>query len=95
MGIKFSNYFSEEIDSIIQFIDSINNYGAGLRWFLKFEEFLKKQLQFPNTHPICNNIAFKKYNLCCIFYNDWTIAFQYNESQVLLVAIFHKSNIVD
>ena len=44
MEIKFSNYFSDEIDSIIQFIDSVNNIGAGFRWFLKFEDFLKKEL---------------------------------------------------
>ena len=95
MEIKFSNYFSYEIDSIIQFIDSVNNIGAGFRWFLKFEDFLKKELQFPSTHPICKNQTFSKYNLSCLFFNDWTIAFQYNESEVLLVAIVHKSNIVD
>ncbi len=95
MEIKFSAYFSEEINHIISFIEGTNTFDAGERWFLKFEQFLYKNLSLPEVHPICNNFVFKKYYLRCLFYNDWTIAFKIETDYVLLVSIIHKSNIID
>lgn len=95
MNLIFTTHFSEEIENIISFIDNTNTKGSGWRWYEKFEAFLIEELAFPDTHAICKNLAFRKFNLRCIFYKDWTIAYKMDETNVLLVAIIHKSNIVD
>ena len=95
MNLVFTTQFSEEIENVIQFIENINTAGSGWRWFEKLEAFLVEQLAFPETHSRCKNAAFHKYQLRCLFYHDWTIAYTYDETSILLVAFLHNSNIID
>ncbi|MCY7309409.1 MAG: hypothetical protein LH619_01405 [Chitinophagaceae bacterium] len=79
------NYTMDALASLIQlvnFIESKNTPGAGLRWLDKYEAFLTKQLFNPNQIKLCHNQTFNKLNLRCINYNDWVIAFSVQETSV-------------
>ena len=92
------NYTVDALASLIQlvnFIESKNTPGAGLRWLGRYEAFLQKQLYNSNHSRPCNNQTFRKLNLYCINYNDWLIAFSLQTNAVLIEAVLHKSRITD
>ncbi len=98
MDIRQINYTTDAFSSLIQlinYIESSNTQGAGLRWLHRFELFLKKKLQAPLQIKLCNNAAFAQLNLRCIYFNDWVIAFSAEENIVLIEALLHKSRISD
>jgi hypothetical protein len=52
------NYTADAFSSLIQlvnFIESKNTFGAGLRWLKRFEMFLEKKLHTPEQIKLCNN----------------------------------------
>lgn len=83
------------LSSLINFIESKNTEGAGLRWLEQYENYLKKALNNIQRTRLCNNKTFNKLNLRCIYYNDWLIAFSIQEKFILIEAILHKSRITD
>jgi hypothetical protein len=92
------NYTTDAFTALVQlinFIETKNTAGAGLRWFTRYEIFLQKSLLNPAQIKICNNDTFKKFGLRCINYNDWVIAFSTHEQFILIEAVLHKSRIVD
>jgi hypothetical protein len=92
------NYTTDAFTSLLQlvnFIESKNTIGAGLRWLSRYEIFLKRSLQNPLLIKICNNQTFKKLKLRCLNYKDWTIAFSIHDKSVLIEALLHKSRISD
>ena len=95
MKIEFSNDFSAEVLNVINYIDNIHTNEAGLRWYIKFKEFLNESLKFPLTYSNSINNVFNELGLKCLFYNDWTIGFRIHSNAVQLIALIHKSNIVD
>jgi hypothetical protein len=92
------NYTTDAFASLVQlinFIESKNTIGAGLRWLERYELFLHKSLFNPSLVKICHNQTFKKLKLHCLNYKDWTIAFSIHEKYVLIEAMLHKSRITD
>ena len=79
----------------MNFIESKNTAGAGLRWLERYELFLQSAFINPEKIRHCNNHAFHKLNLRCIYFNDWVIAFSIFENFILIEAILHKSRISD
>ena len=66
------NYTTDAFSSLIQlinYIESVNTQGAGLRWLKRFEFFLEKKLHNPLKIRLCNNAAFSNLNLRCIYFN--------------------------
>lgn len=92
------NYTTDAFTALVQlinFIETKNTAGAGLRWLGRYEAFLQKSLHYPSKVKICYNETFKRLNLRCLNYNDWTIAFSIHESYILIEALLHKSRISD
>jgi hypothetical protein len=92
------DYTTEAFASLIQlvnYIESKNTLGAGLRWLKRFETFLIKKLHTPSQIKLCNNETFYQLNLHCIYFNEWVIAFSIQEDSVLIEAVLHKSRITD
>ncbi len=92
------DYTVEAFTSLIQlvnYIESKNTQGAGLRWLKRYETFIKKKLEFPQQIKLCNNQTFYMLKLRCIIYNEWIIAFSIYEDAVLIEAFLHKSRISD
>ena len=92
------DYTAEAFSSLIQlvnYIESTNTRGAGLRWLNRYELFLKMKLRAPERIKLCNNYTFDKLKLHCIYFNDWVIAFSISEKSVLIEALLHKSRISD
>lgn len=92
------NYTANAFSSLIQlvnYIESTNTEGAGLRWLNRYELFLKNKLDKPETIKICYNLTFSKLKLHCIYFNDWVIAFSVHKSSILIEALLHKSRISD
>jgi hypothetical protein len=92
------NYTTEAFASLIQlvnYIESKNTQGAGLRWLKRFEVFLTKKLHTPSQIKFCNNETFYQLHLRCIYFNEWVIAFSIHEDAVLIEALLHKSRIAD
>lgn len=70
------NYTADAYASLLQlvnFIETTNTKGAGLRWLDRYEVFLQKTLFNPIQVKICHNLTFKKLNLRCINYNDLNV----------------------
>jgi len=95
MEINYTLDAFSSLTQLVNFIESKNTLGAGLRWLSKFETFLNNS--FHSSHKIkkCNNLTFNKLELHCIYFNEWLIAFSINENVVLIEALLHKSRIVD
>lgn len=92
------NYTSDALASLIQlinFIETKNTAGAGVRWLSRYEVFLQKSLLYPSQVKMCHNETFKKLELHCLNYNDWTIAFSVHQNYILIEALLHKSRITD
>jgi uncharacterized Fe-S radical SAM superfamily protein PflX len=92
------NYTGEAFSSLIQivnYIESTNTKGAGMRWLNRYELFLKKKLHKPESIKLCHNLTFSNLKLRCVFFNDWVIAFSVKGNSILIEALLHKSRIVD
>lgn len=92
------NYTADAFGSLIQlvnYIESVNTKGAGLRWLNRYELFLQKILIKPQQIKLCHNLTFNRLNLRCIYFNDWVIAFSANEKYILIEALLHRSRISD
>lgn len=92
------DYTTEAFGSLVQlvnYIESTNTEGAGLRWLKRFEILLIKKLHIPFQIKLCNNETFSQLNLHCIYFNDWVIAFSIHENLVLIEALLHKSRLTD
>ncbi len=92
------NYTADALGSLIQlvnYIESVNTKGAGLRWLNRYELFLQKTLIRPQQIKHCHNLTFNQLNLRCINFNDWVIAFTVNENYILIEALLHRSRISD
>lgn len=92
------NYTGEAFSSLIQlvnYIESTNTLGAGLRWLNRFEAFLQQKLHNPLLVKFCNNYTFRQLNLRCVYFNDWLVAFSVHEGFILVEALLHKSRISD
>jgi hypothetical protein len=75
MQINYSKDAFISLTNLINFIESTNTLGAGLRWLDRFESFLQKSLFKPAQIKLCHNITFKDLNLRCIYFNERVIAF--------------------
>ena len=92
------NYTADAFASLaklVNFIETTNTKGAGMRWLNRYEIFLQTRLLKPQTIKLCNNLTLHKLNLRCIYFNDWLIAFSLHEDSVLIEAVWHKSRIGD
>lgn len=92
------NYTADAFGSLIQlvnYIESVNTKGAGLRWLNRYELFLQKTLIKPQQIKLCHNLTFNQVGLRCIYFNDWVIAFSLNENYILIEALLHRSRISD
>lgn len=94
MEIKYTFDAFVSLIALVNFIESKNTFGAGIRWLNRYEVFLKKALALPGK-KICNNKTLKRLHLHCLSYNEWTIAYSVHENHVLIETILHKSRISD
>ena len=95
MQISYTANAFGSLIQLVNYIESTNTKGAGVRWLKRFEMFLKKKLHTPLKIKFCNNIYFSQLNLRCIYFNEWIVAFGVYENMVLIEALLHKSRISD
>ncbi len=72
------------LTSLLNFIESKNTSGSALRWLEHYEKFISDALLNAKRKRLCNNDAFRKLNLRCIYYNDWLIAFSIHQNFILI-----------
>ena len=92
------NYTTDAFASLVKllnFIETANTKGAGMRWLDRYEAFLQGRLSNTQHIKLCNNITFYSLNLRCIYFNDWLIAFSIHDNEIWIEAVLHKSRIVD
>ena len=95
MQIKYTSDAFASLAHLINFIESKNTAGAGVRWLERYEQHLTKSFVNAKSKRLCNNATFKKLNLRCIYFNDWLIAFSIHENFILIETLLHKSRIKD
>lgn len=93
MRISYTAKAFESLIQLVNYIESTNTQGAGVRWLNRYELFLKKKLDMPELIKICHNFTFGKLKLRCIYFNDWVIAFSNHKNSILIEALLHKSRI--
>ena len=92
------NYTTDAFASLtklINFIETTNTLGAGMRWLNRYETFLQGCLHKPAQIKHCNNFTFNNLKLRFIYFNDYIIAFSVHSDFVLIEALIHKSRISD
>ena len=92
------NYTGEALASlydVVNFVESQNTLGAGVRWLDKFETYLSQSLTNPSIIKRCNNHTFYNLDLKCLNFNDWIVAFSLNDEQIIIEAILHSSRLTD
>lgn len=95
MQINYTGDAFEALVDIVNFVESTNTLGAGIRWLNRFESFLGPALTNPSLVKICNNKTFAILDLRCLNFHDWVIAFSVNNDGVMIEAILHSSRLVD
>lgn len=95
MQISYTSAAFESLTAVVNFVESKNTEGAGVRWLNKFETFLLNSLSRPDLINPCNNRTFRELGLRCLNYNDWVIAFSIHEEQILIEAMLHSSRLID
>lgn len=95
MQINYTGEAFASLTKLINFIEETNTQGAGVRWLSRFEFFLESTLPYSKGISLCNNKAFQKLGLRCLYYSDWVIAFSIHEKYFLIEALWHKSRISD
>lgn len=93
MQVKYTTDAFASLTALINFIKAKNTAGAG--WLEHYEKYLKKAFVTAKQKRLCNNAAFKKLNLRCIYFNDWPIAFSIHKNYILIEALLHRSRITD
>lgn len=95
MQINYTGAAFESLVDLVNYIESMNTIGSGLRWLNKFEAFLNDTLPHSAGIKLCNNKTFFELNLRCLNFNDWVIAFSVDKDKVLIEAILHSSRLTD
>ena len=95
MQISYTGAAFASLSDVVNYVESMNTLGAGVRWLNKFEEFLNASLTIPSVIKLCNNRTFYELELRCINFNDWVIAFSLDNDKVLIEAILHSSRLTD
>lgn len=95
MEINYTIEAFTSLTEIVNYIESRNTRGAGLRWLDRFEQFLSEKLKHDDLTPLCNNQTFQTLLLKCLNYNDWIIAFSTSNDIITIEAILHTSRISD
>ena len=95
MKVKYTIDAYESLIGLLDFIESHHTQGAGIRWFDRYEKYLKKSLIKPEQIRKCNNETFHKLKMRCIYFNEWIIAFSIHEDFILIESLLHKSRIKD
>lgn len=95
MQINYSSDAFAALTGIVNFVESKNTRGAGLRWFNRYEKFIEKSLIKPDVINYCNNKTFYELKLRCINFNDWVIAFSVGKNNIFIEAILHSSLLTD
>jgi hypothetical protein len=55
MQVKYTADAFASLTGLINFIESRNTSGAGIRWLNQYENFLKKAFVNPGHKKICGN----------------------------------------
>ena len=90
MKIKVSEEARLTLIDLENFVESQNTKGAGKRFVKRFSEKIKTALSTSNF-AICKHQKFAALMLKCFFINDWVIAFETIEGQIIIRVIIHGS----
>lgn len=95
MQISYSMDAFASLINVVNFIESKNTIGSGIRWLGRFEDFLVASFVSPLSLKFCNNQMFNQLQLRCLNFNDWVIAFTVQDEGVTIEAILHSSRLTD
>ena len=95
MRINYTIAAFESLTEVVNFVESKNTLGAGIRWLDRFESFLTDALSHPHLIKHCHNRTFFELNLRCIHFNDWVLAFAVEGDDISIEAILHSSRLTD
>ncbi len=62
MQINYTTNAFETLIQLVNFIETTNTEGAGMRWLSRYEIFLQKKLLNPQQIKLCLNSTFNKVN---------------------------------
>ncbi len=95
MQISYTGAAFEALMDVVNYVESMNTLGAGVRWLNKFETFLTDAIKTPAAFKLCNNQTFHEMELHCFNFNDWVIAFSVANDKIVIEAILHSSRVTD
>ena len=58
MQISYTGSAFESLVDVVNYVESMNALGAGVRWLDRFETFLDNSLKTASTLKLCNNKTF-------------------------------------
>ena len=69
MQVKYTIDAFASLTALVNFIESQNTEGAGIRWLDRFERYLKETFANPAQRRMCANATLRKLNLKCIYFS--------------------------
>jgi hypothetical protein len=90
MKIKVAEQAKLTLFELEKFVETKNTKGAGKRFLKRFIEKVKAQLSTTN-YSICKHKKFAALKLKCFFINDWVIAFETVNDEIIVRVIIHGS----
>ncbi len=93
MKLLISSEAAKSIKAVINFIESQNTTGSGIRWFRKLEKYLRRIIQVTPSLPLCKYPPFSEKKLHCIVYKDWIIAFKNRGNNCVIIAFVYGANL--
>lgn len=68
------------IDSVAEYVESINTTGAGDRWLDKLNTEIASLAKSKAKFAICKHPSLAKFKYRCYTYNDWVIVFRITDT---------------
>ena len=89
--LEISKEAWDTLNELAEFVESKNTLGAGNRYLNSFLIKIKNALKSHAKYAVCKYPEFAKLQLKCFIINDWVIAFETIEEQIIIRVIIHGS----
>ena len=88
MQINYTGAAFASLCDVVNYVESMNTFGAGVRWLNRFEMFLQQGFLNPTVIKLCNNQTFYSLQLRCLNFNDWVSRFPSKPMTKYLLRLF-------
>ncbi len=87
MQVFFTLKAQNALTAIVDFVESKNSPGSGIRFALKLESKINEYALENIKYALCSNYILAKLGYSCFSYHKWVIAFKIVNNQFIVYRI--------